>query len=129
VVQLLGYQPHQCFLEELDRAHLFLAPSVTAGDGDTEGGAPTVLLEAQAAGLPVLATWHADIPEVVRDGETGFLVPERDSAALAEKLIYLAEHPELWPVLGAAGRRHMETNYNIRCETHKLENVYEELAG
>ncbi len=83
--RLLGYQPHQVFHEQLEEAHLFIQPSVTSENGDSEGGAPTVLLEAQACGVPVLATYHADIPEVVRDGESALLAPERDPESLAGK--------------------------------------------
>lgn len=126
-VRLLGYQPHRVFLEQLAEADLFIQPSVTAADGDTEGGAPTVLIEAQACGLPVLATSHADIPEVVRDGESGFLVPERDAAALAERLVYLLEHPSDWPRMGRAGRRHIEAQYDIRTLASQLETTCEGL--
>src|SRR5206468_10582768 len=71
-VVFLGAQPHARFREELLRAHLFLSPSVTAADGDTEGGAPVGIIEASATGMPVVATRHADIPEVIRHGETGW---------------------------------------------------------
>ena len=76
-------------------------------------GTPVVLMEAQACGLPVVSTYHSGIPEVVKDGESGFLVPEKDVDALAEKMEYLINHPELWPKMGEAGRKHIERNYNI----------------
>ena len=56
-------------------------------------------------GLPVLSTGHADIPEVVKDGESGFLVPEKDVAALSEKLEYLIQHPEIWEAMGEKGKK------------------------
>ncbi|MBI2470460.1 MAG: glycosyltransferase [Planctomycetes bacterium] len=126
-VCLLGYQPHYGFLEELRKAHIYLQPSVTAQNGDSEGGAPTTLLEAQAAGVPVLSTYHADIPEVVVNGKSGFLVPERDADALGERLGYLIDHTEEWPAIGREGRRHVEMNYNIHKEVEKLENIYDTL--
>ena len=126
-VYLLGYQPHRVFVEELKKAHIYIQPSVTAQNGDSEGGAPTTLLEAQAAGVPVLSTYHADIPEVVVDGKSGFLVPERDSNALAERLEYLIAHPEEWSTMGREGRRHVEMNYTIYKETENLENIYDAL--
>jgi len=128
-VTFLGYQPHSVYAREIQKAHILIQPSVTAANGDSEGGAPTVLLEAQACGLPVLSTYHADIPEVVKDGKSGFLLPERDSTALADKLIYLIENPQLWPDMGKAGRRHVEKNHNIRKEIEKLESLYDELLG
>ncbi len=128
-VQLLGYQPLNVLREEIQEAHILLQPSVTAKDGDSEGGAPTVLLEAQASGLPVVSTIHADIPEVVVDGKSGFLVPERNPEALAEKLAYLIEHPERWAEMGRAGRGHIEEHYNIEKEVRKLEDVYREVLA
>ena len=126
-VHLLGYQSHYVFVEELGKAHIYLQPSVTAQNGDSEGGAPTTLLESQASGVPVLSTYHADIPEVVVNGKSGFLVPERDSNALAERLEYLIAHPEEWPTMGREGRRHVQMNYNIYKETENLENIYDAL--
>ena len=61
-VTLLGYQPHDVFLNEATNAHIFMLPSITAHNGDTEGGAPGAILEAQATGLPVISSYHADIP-------------------------------------------------------------------
>ncbi len=94
-------------------AHLFILASVTATDGDQEG-TPVSLMEAQASGLPVLSTRHSGIPEVVLDGQSGFLVPERDVSALAERLIYLLNHPQVWPEMGRSGRKHIEEGYDIR---------------
>lgn len=128
-VRLLGFQPHHVFIEQLAEAHIFIQPSVTASSGDTEGGAPTVLLEAQACGVPVLATCHADIPEVVRDGESGILVPERDADALAEQLRTLLEHPNGWSQMGQCGRRHIETEHDIRTLAADLEQRYDRLIG
>ena len=126
-VELLGYQPYPIYREELARAHFLLAPSVTATDGDTEGGAPVCLLEAQASGLPVVATTHADIPEVTRPGESALLAPERDAAALAERMRELLEHPERWPQMGRAGRRHIEAEFNIRTQVGRMNGIYREL--
>jgi len=126
-VVLLGEQPHSVFAEEIKKAHILLQPSVIAQNGDSEGGAPTVLLEAQASGLPVVSTYHADIPEVVIDGKSGFLVPERDVNKLAERLLHLIEHSEIWAKMGKEGRKHIEANYNIKREVKKLEDIYKVL--
>lgn len=125
-VALRGAVPHAEALKEMQNAHLFLLPSLTAPDGDMEG-TPTVLLEAQASGLPVVSTFHADIPEVVLDGETGFLVPERDSRALTDRLSHLLKNPDRWPEIGLAGRRHIERRYNIHREVEALEKIYADL--
>jgi len=128
-VRLLGYQPHDVFVEELKQAHIYLQPSVTAQNGDSEGGAPTTLLEAQAAGVPVVSTCHADIPEVVVNGKGGFLVPERDVLALAERLEYLISHAGEWPSMGREGRKHIESCYDIEKEVASLENIYNNLLS
>jgi colanic acid/amylovoran biosynthesis glycosyltransferase len=105
------------------RAHLFLLTSVTAADGDQEG-TPVSLMEAQASGLPVLSTLHSGIPEVVLDGQSGLLVPERDVAAVSGRLGYLLDHPESWPVFGRAGRRHIEEHYDVRKLNGQLVEIY-----
>ena len=127
LIRWLGYQPHDVFMREAAAAQVFLAPSVTAADGDTEGGAPVSLLEVQATGLPVVATTHADIPEVTRPGESAFLVPERDVDALAERLAFLLDHPELWPAMGQAGREHVQRSFDALAQGRKLEALYRSL--
>ena len=112
-VLILGALPYDAYAEEAVRAHIFLAPSVTAANGDSEGGAPTVLLEMQARGLPILSSRHADIPEVVVDNVSGYLAPERDVEALSEKLVQLLAHPEQWDEMGQAGRAHMESSMTL----------------
>lgn len=126
-IRWLGYQPHEVFLAEARQAHLFLAPSVVAEDGDTEGGAPVTLLEVQATGLPVLATWHADIPEVTRPGQSACLVPERDVEALADRLDWLLDHPGRWPEMGEAGRRHVEAAFDAARLEAGVEHHYREV--
>ncbi len=124
-VSLLGYCESERVRELMDLAHILILSSVTAADGDQEC-TPVSLMDAQAAGLPVLSTRHSGIPEVVLDGQSGFLVPERDAASLAERILYLAEHPEVWPALGRAGRRHVEQNYNCATLASQLVNLYQE---
>jgi colanic acid/amylovoran biosynthesis glycosyltransferase len=103
-----------------------LLSSVTAEDGDEEG-TPTVLLEASSTGLPVVSTWHSGIPEIVVDGETGFLVPERDSEALAERLGQLLDRPELWRSMGRNGRRHIEESFDARTLSRELVQHYRDV--
>jgi colanic acid/amylovoran biosynthesis glycosyltransferase len=85
-VVFLGMQSHNEVIQELQKAHVLIHPSVTATNGDTEGGAPTVLLEAQMIGTPIVSTLHADIPNIVKSGTGVYLSPERDSATLADNL-------------------------------------------
>lgn len=127
-VTLLGYQPHDVFLTEATNAHIFMLPSITARNGDTEGGAPVAILEVQATGLPVISSYHADIPAVVVDGKSALLAPERDVETLAKHLCYLVEHPEVWSAMGRAGREHVEQEYDVMVQVGKLEEIYDVLC-
>ena len=127
-INLLGMQPYEAYLDEMGRSHLFLSPSVTAQNGDTEGGAPTTLLEAQAAGLPVISSWHADIPNVVLHEKTGFLAAERNVSQLVEHLSFLLKRRDQWDTIGATGRAFIDSNHNIAQEAKKLESLYADLS-
>lgn len=128
-VTLLGYQPHDIFLKEATNAHVFMLSSITAQDGDTEGGAPVAILEAQATGLPVISSYHADIPEVVIDGKSALLAHEKDVEMLAKHLRYLVEHPEVWDSMGRAGREHVEQEYELNVQVERLEAIYDILVN
>jgi colanic acid/amylovoran biosynthesis glycosyltransferase len=125
-VKLLGWQRQQEIVELMKEAHILLAPSVCSKDGDWEG-IPVVLMEALAQGLPVLSTQHSGIPELVQDGKSGFLVPERDVDVLVEKLEYLVEHPEIWPEMGRAGRDYVERHYDVNKLNDQLVQLYRRL--
>jgi colanic acid/amylovoran biosynthesis glycosyltransferase len=128
VVQLLGWKTQEEVVKLLEETDIFLAPSVTAKDGDEEGK-PKTLIEALARGMPVVSTYHSAIPELVQDGVFGFLVPERDVEALAAKIEHLATHPEIWTEMGRAGRIHVQQNYDIEDLNDKLVGHYEQLLG
>jgi colanic acid/amylovoran biosynthesis glycosyltransferase len=127
-VELLGPQTHEEVRKSLDEASLFMAPSITSATGDMEG-IPVGIMEAMAMGLPVLSTRHSGIPELVEDGKSGFLVPERDADALAQKLDVLLRNPSLWPEMGRAGRAYVEANYDIDKLNDRLVEIYRELSA
>jgi colanic acid/amylovoran biosynthesis glycosyltransferase len=104
-------------------SHVFVQPSVTSAEGDREG-TPTVLIEAQARGMPVVSTYHAGIPEIVADGESGLLVPERDSEALASALRELLADPPAWETYGQRGRALIEDRHSLSAVGERLEAVY-----
>lgn len=108
----------------LDQADVLVAASVTAADGDEEG-IPNVLKEAMASGMPVVGTRHAGIPELIEDGVSGWLVPERDEGALADALERLAREPERWPAMGRAGRAKVEREYDIHRLNDRLVELLE----
>lgn len=125
-VNFLGYLLYKDYLNEIDSAHVFMAPSIRASDGDTEGGAPVSIIEASAAGMPVIATYHCDIPNVIIDGETGLLVPECDIQTLTEAILMLADSPDSWIVMGKAGRNRVEKEFNVIKQVLRLEKIYKE---
>jgi colanic acid/amylovoran biosynthesis glycosyltransferase len=103
IVHLQGSQSRDYIQKALLTVDAFVLPSVTAANGDMEG-IPVVISEAMSMSLPVIATRHSGIPEIVEDGVTGFLVAERDVEALADAMARLAADPELAQRLGRAGR-------------------------
>ncbi len=74
-----------------------------------------VVSQALATGLPVIVTKHSGLPEQVLDGINGFVTPENDPAALADKIICLIENAQSWPKLGQAGRAHVKANYDSKA--------------
>jgi colanic acid/amylovoran biosynthesis glycosyltransferase len=112
--------------DALEASDVLVAASVTAADGDEEG-IPNVLKEAMASGMPVVGTRHAGIPELIEDGVSGLLVPERDGAALADALHRLALQPERWAAMGRAGRATIEREYDIHQLNDRLAGMLERL--
>ena len=128
-VEIRGLLPYNAVLQSLSLCHVLLVPSRTAADGDSEGGAPVILLDAQAAGVPVVSTTHADIPQYVVDGASGLLAPEADEDALVEVLREMLTGPERCPEMGRQGRAHVEAEYDARKQAQRLEAFYDELSG
>lgn len=125
-VKLLGWQQQDEVIEQLNRAHILLAPSVTSQDGDQEG-IPVSLMEAMAMGLPVISTYHSGIPELIENGVSGFLVPEREVDALVEKLRELIEYPDVYTRIAEAGRIRVEEEFNIDTLSDRLLEIYHQL--
>jgi colanic acid/amylovoran biosynthesis glycosyltransferase len=97
---------------------------VTASNGDTEGGAPVSIIEMAASGMPIVSTTHCDIPEVVIDGETGFLAPERDSTALAMRFKTMLEQHMNWPLMLQRGRKRIEQQFSAVIQGQALADRY-----
>ncbi len=125
-IKLLGWKDSSEIARILDRSHIFIAPSVTAADGNQDAPINT-LKEAMAMGLPVISTFHGGIPELVDDGMSGFLVPERNADAIAEKLRILIENPQFWETMGSAGRARVKEKYDTEKLNDELVSVYQQL--
>lgn len=128
-VSLPGTLSHHQLRAAYYQHHIIVSPSVTASDGDSEGGAPVTLIEASATGMPVVATLHADIPEVVVHGETGFLAPERDVAALTRHLAALARSPERIRRMGIAGASRVRASFDADTQGRRLEEIYDSVLS
>lgn len=121
-VRLVGRQPHDQVARLMRSADLFVQHSVVASDGDEEG-LPVAVLEAMAAGLPVVATRHAGIPEAVGDGVTGLLVDEGDWRSMATAIVELAADPGRRHRLGAAGHAVARDRFSWQRERRDLRRV------
>jgi len=126
-VRFLGALPPAEVAEWMARAWLLAAPSLTAADGDSEG-LPTVVAEAAAAALPAIVSDHSGLPEAVIDGETGFIVPERDAPALAARIEALLASPDLQRRMATAARRLAEERFDSARQADQLERLYDEVA-
>jgi colanic acid/amylovoran biosynthesis glycosyltransferase len=118
--------PYAAWRKSLEAYHLFLAPSLHASDGDAEGGAPVSLIDMSATGIPIVASKHCDIPEVVPHGVGGLLFEENDEAGGAAMLLEAVRSAQRWGEWGRAGRAHVERHYSLATQVSALEAVYDE---
>lgn len=125
VVEFLGWKTSDEVADLMESSDIFVQTSVTSTEGDKEG-TPTVLLEAQARGLPVVSTRHAGIPEIVDDRSSGILVPERDSEAIKNALNELISQPSRWKEFGRNGRKLVEARHSLDAVADVLEKLYSE---
>lgn len=121
-VRFPGFVEHAEVANLMKCSRAFIQHSVRASDGDCEG-TPVAVLEAQACGLPVVATRHAGIADVVRDGATGFLVQEYDVAAMGRRILQLAGNAALAVELGAAGRKGIVSEFSMKTSIRRLKSV------
>jgi glycosyltransferase involved in cell wall biosynthesis len=98
--------------------------SITSERGDMEG-TPLSILEASAAGLPVIATYHAGIMDVIQHGTTGLLCEEHDVDTMTENLVSLLDNKEFAKTLGTAGKNNMKSNYTLERHIQSLQNTLE----
>ncbi len=118
-VVLLGAQTQEYVAHTLPKAHCYVQPSVITLTGKMEG-IPVAIMEALAAGLPVIATEISGIPELVIDHQTGFLVPPEDEIALADRLQYVFENLEQARAMAANGRQLVLEEYNLAKNVQEL---------
>ena len=124
-VSFTGALPPDRVARLLATSHVLLAPSVVERSGNRESGL-IVVKEASAAGAVPVGTRHGGIPEIIDDGVTGFLVPERDVDGLADRVLRLVRDPELRERLSRSAREKMLREYDNRVRVRALEQLYDE---
>lgn len=129
VTRQTGYLPRAQLLELARQHHVFLHPSRTAADGDSEGGAPVALMEMAATGLILVSTRHADIPEIVPEGRCSLLADEGDVDGLVQHLLWLSEHPNSWQALRAAARERIELEFDSHRQGRRLAACYHSILA
>ena len=127
-VELTGPIPRESLLRLYPRAAVVVAPCVVGADGNRDG-LPTVLIEAMALGVPVVATGVTGIPELVVDGETGLLVPQHDPSALATAIRRVLTERATGEALARAGREHVEREFELTANVSRLRSLFEETAA
>lgn len=127
-VQLLGWQNQDEVSDLMKQADILLTPSITGESGDQEG-IPVVLMEALAMEVPVVSTFHSGIPELIIDGKTGLLAPERDDVILAKKLMLLIRNTSLADDIRCNGKDFVKKHHSIDTLNRTLSNLFSQLIS
>jgi len=127
-VSFTGFVSQEQLRELYYASHIFLHPSQTGRDGNQEG-IPNSMLEAMASGLPVFATQHGGIPEVIETGVSGVLVRERDHEKLAAALLDAAKDPEFLSRIARTGAEIVRKNFDLRVQAQRLDDTYLKIVG
>ena len=122
-VKFLGWQTSDQLAARLATCSALVVPSQQAANGDCEG-LPTVVLEALRAGVPVVATRHAGIPEIITDNETGLLVDERDPAALAAAILRHYDMGDDAQRLVSAGQKRLRADFDAVQQSRRLQQIF-----
>lgn len=119
-----GALPFESIKGLMESSIAFVQHSITAGNGDSEG-TPVAVLEAQAAGLPVIATYHAGIPDVVVQNETGYLVDEHNVDCMGEYMLKILQPATDIKKMGTAARERVRNQFNLERYLHDLHEAIE----
>ena len=127
-IKFITWMVHEEYAAVLDKSHIFVLPSVTAQNNNQEGIA-NVLKEAMAMGLLVVATQHSGNSELINHGISGFLVPERDVAALSDAIDFILSSPTKWFPMQVAAEKKVARDFDKEKENDKLEAIFYELLS
>ena len=126
-VQFLGVITPEVYRDLLSESLAFVQHSITATNGDMEG-TPLAVLEASVAGLPVISTYHAGIPDVIIHGKTGLLCEEHDVGTMSENMLKLLDDIDFAKQLGLAGKAHIKSHYTMERHIRVLQEVLEQAS-
>jgi len=121
-----GFTPNKEIFEALYTHDILLVPSVQATDGDREG-IPQTAVEGLSTGIPVIATDHAGLPEIVKDHQTGIQVPERNPESICRAVMELLNNDSLVRKISKNGREMVEQEHDIKKQVKKIEDLYTSL--
>lgn len=121
---LLGFKPYNELIQQAYDHHIFIAPSITADDGDMEG-TPMSLVDMAATGIPIISSRHADIPEIILDGKTGLLANERNIEELVAHLRWFVDNQNQWEPITRAGRSYIESEFDLNIQAERLSAIYD----
>jgi len=127
-VRLTGPLPYPDVVARYPRAAAFVLPCIVTSEGDRDG-IPNVILEAMAAAVPVVSTPVSGIPEVLRDDETGLVVPERDAPAIADAVGRLLDDPALGTRLGTEARSFVTSEFDLTRNIDRLVDRFAAVAS
>jgi colanic acid/amylovoran biosynthesis glycosyltransferase len=128
LTRFLGFVDHDTLCDIALDHDVFVSPSVTAADGDTEGGAPVVIIEMLASGMPVVSTLHCDIPFVAGPQASRFFAAERDVDELESCLRALLAQPT-WDSITRPARAHVMAQHDAVQQGTALAQVYHDIVG
>jgi colanic acid/amylovoran biosynthesis glycosyltransferase len=125
-ITIVDWMPHERMVAFLRATHIFIAPCVISESGDSDG-IPNTMVEAMALGLPIVTTRHASIQDMVEDGVTGVVVPQRDVEALRDALEELVLHPTRWEPLARRARERVELLADSEKQNTRLVDIYQRI--
>jgi glycosyltransferase involved in cell wall biosynthesis len=126
-VHFLGVITSEKYIQLLEESLAFVQHSITADNGDMEG-TPLSILESSAAGIPVIATDHAGISDVILHQETGLLCKEHAVQGMTQNMLQLLEDKELAKTLGANGKKRIKEHFSLSRHISELQNILQEAA-
>ncbi len=121
-IRLKGILNKEEIITLFETSIAYVQHSIVAKNGDSEG-TPVAIIEAQAAGLPVISTYHAGIPDIVVHQETGFLCKELDINMMSSHMIKLLDEPELAYKMGNNAKERIKRNFSLTSHLNKIEQL------